>query len=277
MTMLKDNAFSVSRFMNLCRKNMVESWKTNLLRAVLMYAVMAVIFVWSAYSKYRYSGSDVSDPMIETAIYTFLWFGVTCACISASFTMENMKSKTSRISVLMTPATPFEKYFSRWLVSTVVFILVFVIAFKLADYTRVLVYSLVYPEKNIVVAKLGYLFGTNGEYVFLGAMPAELKRVVFIGYFFFQSCFVLGSSIWPKNSLIKTFIAGFLLMILYGFVMSGVIQIVFGKSYINNGMASDEYYTKMLNLLFIIEVVYVILNWGLAYYRFKESEIINRL
>lgn len=46
----------------------------------------------------------------------------------------------------MTPATSFEKYFSRWLVFTVVFLIVFLITYKLADYTKVLVYSLVYPE-----------------------------------------------------------------------------------------------------------------------------------
>ena len=53
-----------------------------------------------------------------------------------------MKSKTSRTVVLMTPATMFEKFFARWLVATCGFILVFLIAFKLADLTRVVFYLL---------------------------------------------------------------------------------------------------------------------------------------
>ena len=40
--MIKDTFFSLPRFMNLCRKEMVESWKSNVLRMVLMYGVMAV-------------------------------------------------------------------------------------------------------------------------------------------------------------------------------------------------------------------------------------------
>ncbi len=43
--MIKDTFFSLPRFMNLCRKEMVESWKSNVLRIVLLYGVMTV--VWS--------------------------------------------------------------------------------------------------------------------------------------------------------------------------------------------------------------------------------------
>lgn len=275
--MLKDNIFSITRFMNLCRKNMVENWKTNLLRVALMYAVMAVIFVWSGYFEYKDLLPGTLDPMVETSISVLLWFGVICGCISASFTMENMKSKTSRLSVLMTPATPFEKYFSRWLISTIVFILVFIIAFKLADYTRVLVYSLSYPGKNIAITKLGYIFASHGDYAFLVNVPIELKRLLIMVYFLFQSCFILGSSIWPKNSLIKTSVAGFLMMLLFGLIMGGIVQLIFGQLYINDKMVPDDFRDNMLNIFFAVGVVYTILNWVLAYYRFKEAEIINRL
>ena len=52
--MIKDTFFSLPRFMNLCRKEMVESWRSNVLRMVLMYGVMAVVMVWNGYFKYRY-------------------------------------------------------------------------------------------------------------------------------------------------------------------------------------------------------------------------------
>ena len=40
---MKDTFFSLPRFMNLCRKEMVEGWRSNVLRMVLMYGVMAVL------------------------------------------------------------------------------------------------------------------------------------------------------------------------------------------------------------------------------------------
>lgn len=146
--MIRDTFFSQTRFVNLCRKEMVENWKSNLLRVavdVWCYGgdnVMERIFkLPGSRSRYRqYLGVQSGDFYVGA-----LWYS---DCLSASFTMERMKSKTGRLSVLMTPATSFEKYFSRWLVFTVVFLIVFLITYKLADYTKVLVYSLVYPENK---------------------------------------------------------------------------------------------------------------------------------
>ena len=55
--MIKDTFFSLPRFMNLCRKEMVESWRSNVLRMVLMYGVMAVVLVWNGYTQYNYHDS----------------------------------------------------------------------------------------------------------------------------------------------------------------------------------------------------------------------------
>ena len=46
------------------------------------------------------------------------------------------------------------------------------------------------------------------------------------GYFFVQSLFVLGSSIWPKNSFLKTFAAGTVIVMVYflvGILMSKIL------------------------------------------------------
>ena len=169
--MIKDTFFSLPRFMNLCRKEMVESWKSNVLRIVLLYGVMTVVLVWNGYFAYRTHDSVrflerhmEADPAWGFILIAFLWFLFGFGCLSGSLTMEKMKSKTNRLSALMTPATPFEKFFSRWLVSTVVLLVVFFITFELADYTRVLVYSLIYPDVKEVIlpVNLGDLVGSGG-------------------------------------------------------------------------------------------------------------------
>lgn len=134
--------------MNLCRKEMIENWKSNLLRVALMYGAMAAIMIWNGYLSYR--ASQDSDITWSFNLMIFIWGLWVFGCLSASFTMERMKSKTGRLSVLMTPATSFEKFFSRWLVFTVVFLIVFLITYKLADYTKILVYSLAYPENDAI-------------------------------------------------------------------------------------------------------------------------------
>ena len=200
-------------------------------------------------------------------------------CLSASLLMEKMKNKTSRLSALMVPATPFEKFFSRWLVSTIVFLVVFLIAFKLADYTRVSIYSLIYPDAKgaILPVNLGYLVG-SGKRWFLFNETYELIFVLSI-YCFIQSLFVLGSSVWPKNSFLKTFVAVTIIVLIYVVVGIAVGNMLFNGShnrdcsYIFSSITEQQAF----NLASIAFVLFALVNCTLAYFRFKESEIIQRM
>lgn len=283
--MMKDSLFSMPRFMNLCRKEMVESWKSNALRIVLLYGVMTIVLVWHGY--FAYSTHDSvsfferhaeADPAWTFILIAFLWFLFGFGCLNGSLTMEKMKSKTSRMSVLMTPATPFEKFLSRWMISTVVFLLVFLIAFELADYTRVMVYSLIYPDVEEVIrpVSLGDLVG-NGKHWVLFRKTNELILLLSV-YCFVQSLFVLGSSVWPKNSFLKTFAAVTIIGLVYLLVGMLVGDMLFNGSnkdygYIFNSITEKQAFT-MATVGFMF---FALVNWTLAYFRFKESEIIQRM
>ena len=283
---MKDTFFSLPRFMNLCRKEMVESWRSNVLRMVLMYGVMAVVLVWNGYFQYRYHDSAYfirhtnanADPAWGFILMAFLWFLFVFGCLSASLVMEKMKNKTSRLSTLMTPSTPFEKFFSRWLVSTIVFLVVFLIAFKLADYTRVMVYSLIYPDVKEVIlpVNLGDLVG-SGKRWYLFHKTYELTLVLSI-YCFVQSLFVLGSSVWPKNSFLKTFVSVTIIVLIYVLVGMLVGDMLFSGSskdygYIFSSITKEQV-TVMVTVGFML---FAFVNWTLAYFRFKESEIVQRM
>lgn len=283
--MIKDTFFSLPRFINLCRKEMVENWRSNVLRMVLMYGVMVVVMVWSGYFEYRtynpvsfvkrYAGAD---PAWGFILMAFLWFLFGFGCLSGSLTMEKMKSKTSRLSVLMTPVTPFERFFSRWLISTIVFLVVFLIIFFLADYTRIFVYSLIYSDVKEVIlpVSLGDLVG-SGKSRFLFSKVYELALVLSI-YCFVQSLFVLGSSVWPKNSFLKTFAAVAIIVLIYVLVGVFVGNLLFhgdGKDY---GYIFSSITEKQAFILAATGfMIFASVNWVLAYFRFKESEIIQRM
>ena len=59
--------------------------------------------------------------------------------------MERMKTKSRTFFVFNASGYFFEKYVARWLVFTVVFVVAYLVAFELADYTRVVVCSLSFP------------------------------------------------------------------------------------------------------------------------------------
>ena len=275
--MIKDTFFSLPRFMNLCRKEMVESWRSNVLRIVLLYGVMTVAMVWNGYFEYRGSYKSLEDPAWSFLLVAFIWGLWVFGCLSASFTMEKMKTKTSRTSTLMTPATPFEKFFSRWFVFTVVFLVVFLITYKLADYTRVIVYSLTYPEKDFIApVDLSHLVGKGKGYYTLCRTGLEFGALI-AGYFFVQSLFILGSTIWPKNSFLKTFASGTIIVIVYFLVGALMTKILLNNNLYYSFPGSEISNENMMILLIVACTFFTLFNWTLAYFRFKESEIINRM
>lgn len=278
--MIKDTFFSLPRFMNLCRKEMVENWRSNVLRMVLMYGVMAVVMVWNGYFEYRYWHSgQIEDPAWTFLLVVFIWSLWGFGCLSASFTMEKMKTKTSRTSMLMVPATPFEKFFSRWFVFTIVFLVIFLISYKLADYTRFIIYSLAYPEEKdfIIPVDLSHLVGERKTYYTLCRTGLQFGALL-SAYFFVQSLFVLGSSIWPKNSFLKTFASGTVIAIVYF-----LLAVFMSKMFLENGnYYSENVFTGMsedtaMSIMIVVGIFFTLMNWTLAYLRFKESEIVNRM
>lgn len=278
--MIKDTFFSLPRFMNLCRKEMVENWRSNVLRMVLMYGVMAVVMVWNGYFEYRYWHSgQIEDPAWTFLLVVFIWSLWGFGCLSASFTMEKMKTKTSRTSMLMVSATPFEKFFSRWFVFTVVFLVIFLISYKLADYTRFIIYSLAYPEEKdfIIPVDLSHLVGERKTYYTLCRTGLQFGALL-SAYFFVQSLFVLGSSIWPKNSFLKTFASGTVIAIVYF-----LLAVFMSKMFLENGnYYSENVFTGMsedtaMSIMIVVGIFFTLMNWTLAYLRFKESEIVNRM
>lgn len=279
--MIRDTFFSMSRFVGLCRKEMVESWKANVLRMVMMYGIMAVAFVWNGYFQYLnpeglINRGVTNDPIWMFELIVFLWAIIIMGLLSASFIMERMKSKTNRISVLMTPATMFEKFFSRWLVFTFGYLIVFLIAFKLADWTRVAVYLISYPELKGIIAStpLSHLVGDiQGSWTAFQSCDGFMLAVSV--YFFAQSIFVLGSSIWPKNAFVKTFSAIVVVAIIYTAVGASLTKMLYegtGRHGINQSISNDA----MMTITTVAFFALALFNWVVAYFRFKESEIINR-
>mgnify|MGYP000319353812 CR=1 FL=1 len=278
--MIRDTFFSAPRFVSLCRKEMVESWKANLLRFVMMYGIMAIAFVWNGYFQYNNPEGLINrgvtqDPIWIFELGAFIWALVIMGLLSASFIMERMKSKTNRIAMLMTPATMFEKFFSRWLVFTFGFLIVFLIAFKMADWTRVAVYMVSYPELKDIIAStpLSHLVGKGQFWTVFADCNYFMLGVS--AYFFAQSLFVLGSSIWPKNSFVKTFSAIVVVAIIYIAIGSVLGKILFearGVRGVKQNI-SDEAMTLWTTVIFFGMAIF---NWAVAYFRFKESEIINR-
>ncbi len=278
--MIKNNFICIKRFTLLYKKDFIENWKTMLLRFVMLYAIMAIIFSFIGLSEfksrtnYNYNPSNGDNNYLIPATFIFWGFG----CLFASLMMEKMKDKTKRIAYLMTPATNFEKFFSRFLPAVVVFIIAFFVAFKLADYNRIAILSIRYPEFNITAVNITQgLCSQNLDSMTHNWM--ELTALFSI-YLFFQALFILGSTLWYKNPFIKTLATGIAITLLFYAVDALLVNSLFNESQLFS--VGDycreiiEKWTTRRNIIFLFSVL-TLFNWVISYFRFKDSEIINRL
>ena len=278
--MIKNNFISIKRLTLLYKKDFIENWKTMLLRFVMLYAIMAIIFTFMGLSelesrtKHNFSPWYGGIYYLRPAIFLFWGFG----CLFASLMMEKMKNKTKRIAYLMTPATNFEKFFSRFLPVVIVFIIAFFLAFKLADYTRIAILSMRYPEFNITAINISQGLCSQN----LDSMTHNWMELtaLFSVYLFFQSLFILGSTLWYKNPFIKTLATGMVITLLFYAVDALLVNSLFNESQLFSagdycGEIIEKWITRRNLILFFSFLT--LFNWVISYFRFKDSEIINRL
>ena len=272
---MKDTFFSFPRFANYFKKVLVEDRKRLLQRIITVFGLLVVfgaIISDSCYQHYMEAlkigivRSEI-DPAIDGLMPLFV-FGLFIGCaLSASFIMEPMSSKTSRIYALMLPATSFEKYFVRWFIYTIGYLVVYYLLFLLVDVMRVCVFSVVYPEIDIITFLNPY-----AEIVALRD-DAPLGFIVSL-YLLLQSIFVLGSSLWPKYAFLKTFTAYTILGMAFSAFFAGLMNLFDrpGNSYIMPELSEDTLFLIATCGVMMVTLFF----WWLAYKRFKEMEVVNR-
>lgn len=272
---MKDTFFSFPRFANYFKKVLVEDRKRLLQRIITVFGLLVVfgaIISDSCYQHYMEAlkigivRSEI-DPAIDGLMPLFV-FGLFIGCaLSASFIMEPMSSKTSRIYALMLPATSFEKYFVRWFIYTIGYLVVYYLLFLLVDVMRVCVFSVVYPEIDIITFLNPY-----AEIVALRD-DAPLGFIVSL-YLLLQSIFVLGSSLWPKYAFLKTFTAYTILGMAFSAFFAGLMNLFDrpGNSYIMPELSDDTLFLIATCGVMMVTLFF----WWLAYKRFKEMEVVNR-
>ena len=271
---LSDTFFSWSRFANYFKKVLVEDRKRLLQRIITVFGLLMIFSAIISHSSYEHYLESVKlgftseiDPALDGLMPLFV-LGLFIGCVlSASFIMEPMNSKTGRIYSLMFPATSFEKYIARWLIYTIGFVVLYYFLFLLVDVIRVGVFSMIYPEIDLIAI--------TRPYAEIAALNDEMPLDFIVSlYFFWQSIFVLGSSLWPKHSFLKTFTAFTILGTAFSALFAGLMTELDRPGYVYRLplLTEDECFFIFACCVMLVTFFF----WWLAYKRFKEMEVVNR-
>ena len=280
-----NNIFNIRRFGLVLSKDFHERWKKYGLQFLTMFGVMTVFFTWYAYDNGPEDFLRDNMRLLQLASFLFLGLGI----FYASTLMDSMREKTKRIAYLTTPASHFEKFLSRWLIVTIGYTIAFFIAFWLADTIRVAFLSYKYPEFNIQFLNFDYLVkpeevNNSRDYVF---SDKGLFGLCIGLYFLLQSLFILGATFWEKSSFIKTFSAGAVVVFSFLLLNYWMIKIVihdmegFEKAmdtlFLRSNIREEISENTALLIMTCFLSFCALLNWIIAFFRFRESEIIKRL
>lgn len=213
-------------------------------------------------ASYSASHYDDIDPL-AAMIQGYFWVAmVAICCICAGQMFKPLAKKSPATAMLMLPASQLEKYLCQLITCVMLPPVVFMIGFELLELVRCLIVNLVYPAT------------TPAHIVTLGQAFEEMSTdtvydIIFI--LFVQSCFALGSSVWPRHGIAYTLCAGLILG--FAFCWWGIFLLYReGFHYISldgSWLTPGGFVALLLG--------WTILDYVVAYYRYKEAEIINRL
>lgn len=294
------NNISLTRLGFLIKKELKEYRKTFLLRSFILVAALVLlsIFVGSMHTRhydrileninsspthqyeaenYEYHGDAhlqafgvPSDDSKAPLVLAFTFALPITLALSCSFTFERMNSKQRRISYLMTPATILEKYLARILIIIPGTLIIFFLGCFIGDFVRVLLFSISYPHgiiQFIDTSAFHEIFFISKSF-WSGSVSIIITLTLFI-----SSIFTLGSCIWPKASFLKTF--GVCAALFFIFLMMMLMIYPQHTEPLITTIIYDEISALIFtNRLFILASIF---NFILSYFRFKESEIIQRM
>lgn len=274
-----NNTFDIKRFALLMKRDIMQDWKKYTLQVAALLGIMLAFPLYYTYTEYdmmTYAVMPNVDNILNelnqayVMMGTFLFIIVFLLYVSAM--MTPISNKRKRIDYLMLPCSSLEKYLSRFLIHIVGFIIAFFICLFIADIIRIGVFSLAYPEFGVKALDLGILttdkmFAQSG--IFIALCTVFTSVVAF---------FSLGSTVWQKHVAIKNVVTLTVIILLTACFIYLITDILTpkGKEWGENfgiiNISNQMGYMLTIILFGALSIFF----WVLAYFRFKETEIINK-
>ncbi|MCH5319992.1 MAG: hypothetical protein J1E38_09850 [Paramuribaculum sp.] len=274
---MNDNIFSGKRLLAFFPIELICLQKRQLLYSLVMVGLLTLIALitplGSTYDDLLWIERIGHDPVLDELLVTYIILMFCFGCLSASIMWSEMKDKQGRIYILMNPATIFEKFIVKFFVYVVCFLVVYILAVCFAETVRYLVYSNIYPEADVTPLYLSFSYPPETIDQIWRLSRSIEKPVLFFFclYLMLQSFFVLGSSIWPSRSFIKTFLIFGCLTAAYFIIGAKTGSVLMTDRVGDPRWLRENSYAVYYTFTTIVTLV----NWTLAYFRIPETDVIT--
>lgn len=258
--------FNLQRFTRVCHQEWLTNYKQYLRTLGIILGVILVLVMWSIYSSRDIVTDYAMHDPTNSTLKTFFWIGLFIyACVAGSQTFQPLESKLSSINALMLPGSQLEKYLARWILMVPLALILYFCGYLIIDIIHYLGMKMIHHDFS-AIHFFGYFSGLDCEDIWL--IASSLVSL--------QSFFVLGSSLWPKRALWATFASLFLIAWALSLWIFFVAMMRFSDG--SWSMSYCYYDCEESSSVFFICLRFFIalVNYTLAYFRYREAEIINR-
>lgn len=258
-----NQTFNIERFAKLFKKHAVENYKTYLMSAGVLTGILFLVMGINAYANNGYlplgsqTGYFISGLLLGGSIFTSLIFA-------------DLGNKKEAIPALTLPASAFEKYLVSWIVSFLIFQIIFIGIFYFV---------------TAIIMSIGNSNPIR-ENLFLNIFSKEQKAYyAFIIYAILHAIIFFGAIYFEKLHFIKTAFTFFIGVFLLGLINRPILSSMFNQSVngtslfspVNISNGKDAFQIQAPDVKsqtegIIVGLVVVIL-WISAYYKLKEKEV----
>ncbi|MCM1310385.1 MAG: hypothetical protein NC301_05080 [Bacteroides sp.] len=270
------NSYSTARMWALTKRYAVENRRNIFITLGVMFGIIFLMsLLFTKTCPHDYDWRDSERGAILWIIYAFI-AGLVVQ-ITGSLTFSSMSTKSKRISNMMLPAKQSEKFISQCLLYVIGGNIALILSLILADTLSSVIFGFVpgwyYLPQNLDISDLitDLPYGLNILFV-----------AIFGGMWLFlfgQAIYVLGSTLWPKKSFLKTYIALFALQIIVPILMPWNL-IGDGFNVFAHWFEGKEFTSLQgwLMVWAIIIFLYALIVgvYHLAWQRYRRLEIVKR-
>ena len=267
-----NQTFDWNRFTAAMRKELVESKRGILITLLSIYGLLTMVMI----IRNLIFGSEpigINYTLLLSFIFTLtVW-------ISASLAFRKLTKKNGRVDLFTSPSSTLEKFLVNALIYVLGFIVAFFVCAQLADLTRIAALWYFHNDIN-VPGPINFLNILSSPISFGGDVPisSPTLTVIFpIIVIASGGLFLMGSVLWPRLSVLKTFAA------LYGVEIAVIILGIVFTAIVGNSVVT-EYVKKFVRIFTGSEISYwtigwyviqILLFWGLAWYLFKRKDVVS--
>lgn len=283
-TTASNQVFEWGRFTAALRKELVENKRQLILIVVSMYLFLTVAMVLGHVIVGNMSEESFFNKFMSVMQTTLVMSVYSIALmVTASLAFRNLTSKPGRVALFTSPSSNTEKFIVNLLIYVIGMMVAFFASAQLADLTRYAVLSPFQSPTFVVAPPVNYIDTMlNGpeELMSMAGMSqlaVQTKWMMLLTLILSPATYFMGSVLWPRWAVIKTFAANQLLNIF----INTILFTIFAAPQMLS-MASSNDPTEMISTMggytriatYISYVVYAAC-WVGAWYLFKRKDVVS--